>query len=177
MLPHLPDARFMRVRVEPDQIDLSWKRQGAPMKLDKTAEDNELSSIPGEFRENYRFLSELINCRDKNNSAACELEDLVEKRLCRIRGKLNRRQIKILNDFMNRIEDDDPECFSPPVPAELEASIRIKRRSVWLPWEAEAIRKIERWREDLCTITRYWAGAAVHAAALKRLPIAARTSG
>ena len=62
---------------------------------------------------------------------------------------------------------------SPPVPAELEASIRIKRRSVWLPWEAEAIRKIERWREDLYTITRYWAGAGVHAAALKRLPIAA----
>ena len=49
------------------------------MKLDKTAQDNELSSIPGEFRENYRFLSELITCRDKNNSAAGELEDLVDK--------------------------------------------------------------------------------------------------
>jgi len=175
MLPHFPDARFTRVPVEPDQIDLSWKRQGALMKLDKTAQDNELSSIPAEFRENYRFLSELINCRDKNDSAANELEDLVEKRLCRIRGKLNRRQIKLLNDFMNRIKDDDPECFFPPVPAELEAAIRIKRRSIWLPWEAEAIRKIERWREDLNTITRYWAGAGADPAALKRLPIAAHT--
>jgi len=100
---------------------------------------------------------------------------LVEKRLCRIRGKLNRRQIKLLNDFMNRIKDDDPECFFPPVPAELEAAIRIKRRSIWLPWEAEAIRKIERWREDLNTITRYWAGAGADPAALKRLPIAAHT--
>lgn len=147
------------------------------MKLDKTAQDNELSSIPAEFRENYRFLSELINCRDKNDSAASELEYLVEKRLCRIRGKLNKRQIKLLNDFMNRIKDEDPECFSPPVPAELEAAIRIKKRAVWLPWEAEAIRKIERWRDDLYTITKYWAGAGVDAAELKRLPIALHTAG
>ncbi|MBI4965280.1 MAG: hypothetical protein HY913_18535 [Desulfomonile tiedjei] len=146
------------------------------MKLDKTSPDTELSSIPAEFRENYRFLSELINCRDKNDSAAGELEDLVDRRLCRIRGKLNKRQIKLLNDFMNRTKNDDPECFYPPVPAELEAAIRIKKRSIWLPWEAEAIRKIERWREDLCTITRYWAGARVEATELKRLPIIVQTT-
>jgi len=147
------------------------------MKLDKTAQDNELSSIPSEFRENYRFLSELITCRDKNNFAAGELEDLVQRRLCRIRGKLNRRQIKILNDFMNRLNDEDSDYFFPPVPAELEAAIRIKKRSTWLPWEAEAIRKIERWRADLSTITGHWTGNRIDAAVLKRLPLAAHTSG
>jgi hypothetical protein len=38
----------------------------------------------------------------------------------------------------------------------LEASIRVKKRSTWLPWEAEAIRKIERWRGDLAFITENW---------------------
>ena len=59
------------------------------MKADKTAQDTDLSSIPGEFRENYRFLSELINCKHKNNSAAQSLETVLEPRLCHIRGKLN----------------------------------------------------------------------------------------
>jgi hypothetical protein len=68
-----------------------------------------------------------------------------------LRGKLNRRQLKILNDYMEQLQE--AEMFSAPVPAELEASIRIKKRSSWLPWEAEAIRKIERWRNDLSSIT------------------------
>ena len=80
----------------------------------------------------------------------------MDRRLCRLRGKLNKRQLKILNEFMDRLQDDDPDWFSPPVPEELEASIRIKKRSTWLPWEAEAIRKIERWRDDLAVIASHW---------------------
>jgi hypothetical protein len=128
------------------------------MKLDKTAQDSDLSNIPGEFRENYRFLSELINCREKNASIAECLGTLVDRRLCRLRGKLNRRQLKLLNDFMDGLRDDDADCFFAPVPEELEASIRIKKRSTWLPWEAEAIRKIERWRDDLAVIATHWRG-------------------
>jgi hypothetical protein len=130
------------------------------MKADKSAPDMDLSSIPGEFRENYRFLTELISCKDKNNSAAEELENLVEERLCHIRGQLNRRQLKILNQFLKYAKSNDPELLSPPVPAELEASIRIKKRGTWLPWEAEAIRKIERWRTDISCITQHWTGSA-----------------
>ncbi|MBI5248931.1 MAG: hypothetical protein HY912_05500 [Desulfomonile tiedjei] len=119
-------------------------------------QDTDLSSIPSEFRENYRFLSELINCRDKNDSAANELEHLGQKRFCEVRGKLNRRQIKILNDYLK--QSIDTELLFAPVPAELEASIRIKKRSTWLPWEAEAIRKIERWRKDVFFIINNWNG-------------------
>jgi hypothetical protein len=126
------------------------------MKADKTAQDTDLSSIPGEFRENYRFLSELINCKHKNNSAAQCLQDVLEPRLCHMRGKLNRRQIKILNLFVKDLENSEPESMTPPVPAELEAAIRVKRRSTWLPWEAEAIRKIELWRGDLLCISQNW---------------------
>jgi|GEM_PF-5092165 len=83
------------------------------MNLDKTAQDSDLSNIPAEFRENYRFLSELINCRDKNAIVAECLGTLVDRRLCRLRGKLNKRQLKILNEFMDRLQDDDPDWFSP----------------------------------------------------------------
>lgn len=126
------------------------------MEVDKPAQDLDLSNVAGEFRENYRFLTELINIKDKNNSAAKKLESLVEKRLYQIRGKLNRRQMRILNQFLKAGNEEEGEYLSPPVPEELEASIRVKKRSVWLPWEAEAIRKIERWRSDLLCIMKNW---------------------
>lgn len=130
--------------------------KGTTMEVDKPAQDLDLSSVAGEFRENYRFLTELINCKDKNNSATKELESLIEKRLYQIRGKLNRRQLRILNQFLKGGNQEDSDSLSPPVPAELEASIRIRRRSGWLPWEAEAIRKIERWRSDILCIMKNW---------------------
>jgi len=147
------------------------------MNVDKTAQDSDLSNIPGEFRENYRFLSELINCRDKNASVAESLGNIVDRRLCRLRGKLNKRQLKLLNEFMDGIRDEDPDSFTAPVLEELEASIRIKKRSTWLPWEAEAIRKIERWRDDLATIARHWQGSRPVAAELKSLRPAVEKSG
>ncbi|MGC8659017.1 MAG: hypothetical protein ACP5U1_08080 [Desulfomonilaceae bacterium] len=126
------------------------------MRVDKSAQDMDLSSIPAEFRENYKFLSELINCKEKNNSASKGLESMVEERLKTLRGNLNRRQLKILTDYLSHIDDDDDAILTPPVPAELEASIRIRNRSTWLPWETEAIRKIEKWRADVRHITVLW---------------------
>ncbi len=147
------------------------------MKADKTAQDTDLSSIPGEFRENYRFLSELINCKHKNNSAAQSLETVLEPRLCHIRGKLNRRQIRILNLFVKDLENSEPESLSPPVPAELEAAIRVKKRSTWLPWEAEAIRKIELWRGDLLCISQNWGAGFTASSSPKYLRSSSETTG
>jgi hypothetical protein len=156
VLAEFPDAVFVRILSVSQADSVLQKAQGTTMEVDKTAQDLDLSSVAGEFRENYRFLTELINCKDKNNSATKELESLVEKRLFQIRGKLNRRQLRILNQFLKTETDEDGECLCPPVPAELEASIRVKRRSGWLPWEAEAIRKIERWRSDVLCILENW---------------------
>jgi len=128
------------------------------MKVDKPSQDVDLSNIPGEFRENYRFLTELINCEHKNTSASRGLEALVSERLSFMRGKLNRRQVKILNQYLQTVDDNDPDALYAPVPAELEASIRIRKRSTWLPWEAEAIRKIDRWRDDVSHIVQHWTG-------------------
>jgi hypothetical protein len=126
------------------------------MNLDTPSQDRDLSSVPGEFRENYRFLSELIACSEKNSAAAHVLEELVLTKLHELRGKLNRRQIKILTECLQPSTEPSDESLQPPVPAELEASIRVKIRTSWLPWEAEAIRKIDRWRSDIRAIVRHW---------------------
>lgn len=127
------------------------------MKPDKTVGDRDLLNVPGEFRENYRFLSELINCRERNEEVSGALERLVDERLSRLRGKLNRRQTKILSEFLQNAQNNPSPTLDPPVPPELEASIRTRKRSTWLPWEAEAIRKIDRWRTDLRFIAQQWA--------------------
>ncbi len=126
------------------------------MKLDKTAQELDLASIPAEFRENYKFLCELINCRQKNSVVTERFELVIENRLCNLRGKLNRRQLGILTRFLKVYQADESECLVPPVPPELEASLRLRKRSTWLPWEAEAIRKIERWRADISCIIQRW---------------------
>lgn len=118
------------------------------MRMDKSAHDIDPFTIPGEFKENYRFLSELIRCRDKNYSICRGLASLGEANLTFLRGRLNRRQLKIVKDFFSGMHHNDDDGPPAPVPEELEASIRIRKRSTWLPWEAEAIRKIEKWRED-----------------------------
>ncbi len=157
------------------------------MKVDETLHGSGLSGIPGEFRENYNFLSELIRCREENSSAGQTLELLLVRNStgshctdgvrkignrkkpstqspglsldhllgkdCGGRALLTRPQQKILKDFMRHVEEYGHEEYDPPVPAELEASIRIRERSTWLPWEAEAIRKIERWRKDVTAIS------------------------
>jgi len=126
------------------------------MKVDKPALDDNATNMPGEFGENYRFLSALISCKEKNDFATEGLDKLLGEEFCRIRGKLNRRQLSILNQYLKNEVAHDCECVEPPVPAELEASIRIRKRTTWLPWEAEAIRKIERWRGDIECILHCW---------------------
>jgi hypothetical protein len=126
------------------------------MKADTSTPDNDLSSIPGEFRENYRFLSELINCKHKNTTLTNYLGSMFDPRLKDLTKRLNRRQVKIIKQFIQFIQTRDEEDIAPPVPEELEAAIRIKKKNSWLPWEDEAIRKIDRWRSDVASINSLW---------------------
>ena len=106
---------------------------GARMKPERTADDPELSSIPTDFRENYRFLSKLIECREKNDSFRTGLKALIERNPPHVGARLNQRQIRLVRGFLKALRQRSVDCFSPPVPAELEASIRIRDRSTWLP--------------------------------------------
>lgn len=122
------------------------------MTIDTTARETDLCALPGEFRENYLFLRELINCENQNNTLMADLEKLAQTPIAGLRGKLTRRQMDIIEDYLEILDQNEYEPFSPPVPPELEASIRVRRRTSWLPWEAEAIQKIKRWRTDVRSI-------------------------
>ncbi len=146
------------------------------MKVEKTDQAVDVACVPGEFRENYRFLRELIDCRALNNTAEQYLKNLAERRLLHASNGLNRRQTKLMKDLAKGLAIEDSECLEPPVPVELEASIRVKKKSTWLPWESEAIRKIELWRTDVAHINRYV--AASHAVSVEpiALPYAERSN-
>jgi hypothetical protein len=121
------------------------------MKIKETPRRCSAVGITCEFRENYLFLRELIQCRERNDLALQGLESITAEQKSELAKILNRRQNKIVNDILKRVSDDF-EDGPAPVPPELEASIRVRRRSTWLPWEAEAIEKIERWRRDVLAI-------------------------
>jgi hypothetical protein len=127
--------------------------------------------MSGEFDQNYRFLRELIHCKEKNNASAKFLKKLANGRLSQIRGKLNRRQIAILNRYLKATHEEELEDIIAPVPAELEASIRVNKRSTWLPWEAEAIRKIERWRADIQGMVEFCTGILPPPVSVKKLAV------
>ncbi|MBM3298532.1 MAG: hypothetical protein FJY85_01090 [Deltaproteobacteria bacterium] len=141
------------------------------MKGDKSAQDIHESRMSGDFDQNYRFLSELIHCKDKNNASAKSLEEMADRMLSQIRGKLNRRQIAILNRYLKVVQEEDRENIIAPVPPELEASIRVRKRATWLPWEAEAIRKIDRWRSDIQNMVGIFGDAPRAPLAVKKLAI------
>jgi predicted glycosyl hydrolase (DUF1957 family) len=57
--------------------------------------------------------------------------------------------MKQLFRFLRKIEQHYEQCCTPPIPEELERSIRQKSSDEWLPWELEAIEKVDAWREEL----------------------------
>jgi hypothetical protein len=62
---------------------------------------------------------------------------------------LTKKQMQQLFRFLRRVEKHYEACSKPPIPPELEASIRSRDSEEWLPWEMEAIEKVEVWREQL----------------------------
>ncbi len=53
---------------------------------------------------------------------------------------------------MNNILKRFDRLLTPPVPADLERSIRNKKKDNWLPYEAEAIEKVDAWREQVIKV-------------------------
>ncbi|MCA1959288.1 MAG: hypothetical protein LDL33_00730 [Desulfomonile sp.] len=99
---------------------------------------------PYDFNENYRYLKKLIGELRKENteSVAEQIFGGTERE-----KRLTKKEMKQLFRFLRKIEKHYEECSAPPIPEELEASIRKRDSRDWLPWEMEAIEKIEVWRE------------------------------
>lgn len=99
-----------------------------------------------DFNRNYKYLKALIEQLKRENSESVRREIFGEADSDR---SLTKNQMKQLFRFLRRVEKHYEACTKPPIPPELEASIRSRDSEEWLPWEMEAIEKVEVWREQL----------------------------
>jgi hypothetical protein len=108
-----------------------------------------VSDPPGDFNSNYRYLKQLINKALKEGTPLEELR-LIPKHGSKKPGKqLSRDDLIKLLHIIRRIKSRYQRLLQSPVPRELERDILVKRPESRLPWEQEALDKIEQWREDV----------------------------
>ncbi|MEW6137165.1 MAG: hypothetical protein AB1733_02960 [Thermodesulfobacteriota bacterium] len=99
-----------------------------------------------DFNENYRYLKRLLQDLRQENGPSVRQELFGEEQRER---PLTKKEMKQMFRFLRKIENHYEECCTPPIPEELEHSIRAKASSNWLPWESEAIEKVDAWRAAL----------------------------
>jgi DNA repair exonuclease SbcCD ATPase subunit len=99
-----------------------------------------------DFDEHYHFVKKLIQELKGADHASLRKEIFGEDERNR---NLTKKEIKELARALRKIEHQYEECCNPPVPAELESFIRSRSVSDWLPYEQEAIEKVDAWRADI----------------------------
>lgn len=99
-----------------------------------------------DFDQNYKYLKKLIQDLKVENGNSLRKELFGEDENSRT---LTKKEMKELFRFLRKIENHYEECCNPPIPEELEKSIRDKESSKRLPWEIEAIEKVDSWRKAL----------------------------
>lgn len=108
-----------------------------------------VSEPPGDFNSNYRNLKQLINKALKEGTPLEELR-LIPRRGSHGRERqLSRDDLLKLLQIIRRIRTRYQRLLYPPVPKELERDVLAKAPDQRLPWEAEALEKIEQWRDDV----------------------------
>ncbi|MDQ1237858.1 MAG: hypothetical protein QG577_42 [Thermodesulfobacteriota bacterium] len=110
----------------------------------QTSEGASLDSI--DFTHNYRNLKKIIQAIRVENGQTVGKELFGDEEDV---PALTKKDLKDLFKMLRKIEHHYEECCNPPIPQALEKSIRNRDSSEWLPWELEAIEKVEIWRSDL----------------------------
>lgn len=98
-----------------------------------------------DFNGNYKYLKKLLQDLKGENS------DSIKKELfgdAEPDKPITKKDMKQLFKCLRKIEGHYEELSNPPIPKELEKSIRKRLESDWLPWEQEAIQKIDVWRNE-----------------------------
>ena len=101
-----------------------------------------------DFDHNYRYVKKLIQELIVQNQGSLK-RDMTsgDER----RPILTKKEMQDLARVLRRIELQYAEYARPPIPKALETSIRRRNDSDWLPWELEAIEKVDVWRIELET--------------------------
>ncbi len=97
-----------------------------------------------DFNQNYDYLKKLIQDLKVENGNSLKKELFGEDESSRT---LTKKEMKQLFKFFRKIEAHYAQCSMAPIPDELEQSIRAKDAQDWLPWEKEAIEKVDIWKE------------------------------
>lgn len=107
---------------------------------------------PGDFKSNYRQLKQLINKALKEGTPIEQLRLIPRNRPDRSPRQFSRDDLLKLLSIIRRIKTRYQALLQSPVPRELERDIQSKAPEVRLPWEIEALEKVERWRNDVFTV-------------------------
>jgi hypothetical protein len=98
-----------------------------------------------DFDHNYRYVKKLIQELIVQNQGSRK-RDMAggDER----KRNLTKKDMQDLARALRRIELQYAEYSKPPIPKALETSIRRRNDTDWLPWEMEAIEKVDVWREE-----------------------------
>jgi len=107
---------------------------------------------PGDFESNYRQLKKTINTAIKNGIALDQLNLIPKNSPEKPPENLSRDDLLRLLKLIRRIKSRCESLLEPPVPPELERDILAKAQEDRLPWEIEALEKIEAWKKALKTV-------------------------
>lgn len=106
------------------------------------------SSTETDSKANYDYLKEIVKMAKRNgwemNVLGLVSRDLPVNSL----APLTRKEFQERNKYVKNVLKRFAQFLTPPVPLDLEKSIRRGNRDRWLPWEAEAIEKVDAWREE-----------------------------
>jgi transcriptional regulator with GAF, ATPase, and Fis domain len=127
-------------------LTIFWEKK--ELAMTQTAFDASADTLldSNDFNQNYRNLKKLIHALRLENGNSVRKEIFGEEERSRT---LTKKDMKELFRVLRKIQNHYEECLTPPIPQELEKSIRNRDSSDWLPWELEAIEKVDSWLEEL----------------------------
>jgi hypothetical protein len=110
------------------------------------------SSTPSDSGANYDYLNEIVKMAKKNGWDMRALglvpRDLPPNPPAPVSKKEYQERNRLIRNVLKRFD----RSLTPPVPLDLERSIRNREKDHWLPYEAEAIEKIDAWRSQVAKI-------------------------
>jgi hypothetical protein len=110
------------------------------------------SSTPSYSGANYDYLKEIVKLAKKNGWDMHALGLVPRDFPSNLAAPVSKREYQERNRLLKNILKRFDRLLTPPVPPDLERSIRNRKEDRWLPYEAEAIEKIEAWREQVIKV-------------------------
>lgn len=111
-----------------------------------------VSEPPGDFKNNYKLLKQIINKALKEGTPLEDLHLIPRNPSDKKTKQLSKDDLLRLLHTIRRLKTRYQRLLQCPVPHELERDILAKAPEERLPWETEALEKIEQWRVDVQSI-------------------------